>query len=303
MSNLEKPSIEYYQELLSKDPHSQAFAALAEALRTAHKLTEAETVARNGLARHPNFSTGHLVLGKILKDKGELQSALQSLRTAAQMNPENLMAHQILGEVCIDLKIAKEALKAFKMVLFLNPRSDKAKQIVRKLESSTADEYEDEVFEMSQLQKLDKERLQLIPNSADSRAKESAQSIQSKKNNFVKTAKGLERMLSLIDAFIVRNDINKAHNLLRESQSEFGDHPELNQRLKILQLKSSPHSLENISTAEPPADTEFGFASEASRHQSLKDPNESRAKLVRRKKLDLLYSLLRKIELQPEFSR
>ena len=35
------------------------------------------------------------------------------------------------------------------------------------------------------VQKLDKERLQLIPNSADSRAKESAQSIQSKKNNFV----------------------------------------------------------------------------------------------------------------------
>ncbi len=33
----------------------------------------------------------------------------------------------------------------------------------------------------------------------------------------------MERMLSLIDAFIVRNDLEKAHALLKDTRVEFGE--------------------------------------------------------------------------------
>lgn len=290
MSKIDLQSIEYYQELLTKDPQSQAFAALADAYRQMNMLEEAETTARNGIKRHPSLSTGHLVLGKILKDRQKLEESLASFRTACQMNPENLLAHQMMGELCVDLKMVKEALKAFKMVLFLNPQSEKAKRIIRKLESVTADEYDDEVFEMTQLQSAFKNKLQSIPSSPTG-SSESPETLstqggiemhtQNKTTLLSKPGgipKGLDRMLSLVDAFIVRNDLIKAHSLLRESQSEFGEHSEISQRLRLLDTRTQVAAMETEEVATPLI------------------PLEAREKLIRRKKLDTLYSLLRKIE-------
>lgn len=289
MSKIDLQSIEYYQELLAKDPQSQAFAALADAYRQMSMLDEAESTARNGIKRHPNLSTGHLVLGKILKDRKKFEEALVSFKTACQMNPENLLAHQLMGEICVDLKLVKEALKAFKMVMFLNPSSEKAKRIIQKLESVTADEYDDEVFEMTQLQSAFKNKLHVIPTLGSSNSETSDQNTSGgldlhsteKQTVVLKSGsipKGLDRMLSLVDAFIVRNDLLKAHSLLRESQTEYGDHSEISQRLRMLDTRSQVSSMDPHETATPLV------------------PLEAREKLIRRKKLDTLYSLLRKIE-------
>lgn len=229
-------SIEKFQALLQKDPNSQVFAPLAEAYRELKMLREAENVIRNGMKRHPNFVSGLVTMAKILRDLGKISEALPPLKKAVQFAPENILAHQLSAELYLANKQPKEALKSFKMVLFLNPRSQMAQKAIQKLESLTADEYDDDVFEMTRItsakmspEDLEDELVEEIRPQASAR-KSVAEEILPPSQ----MPKALERMLSLIDAFIVRHDLEKARLLLRETERDFGQHAEIQRRFKSL---------------------------------------------------------------------
>jgi hypothetical protein len=44
--------------------------------------------------------------------------------------------------------------------------------------------------------------------------------------------------LSLVDAYIVRNDIDKALTSLKQAEGHFGQHPELSKRLKLVNQRT-----------------------------------------------------------------
>lgn len=249
MSKIDAATIEKFKQALQKDPNSQIFATLAEAYRELKMLPEAEKTVRDGMKRHPNFVGGLVTLGRILQDLGKYQEALAPLKKAAQLAPENILAHQLMGEMFLQLEHPKDALKSFKMVLFLNPNSKTAKNAVSKLESLSADEYDDEVFEMTKLHKM-----KIVDTSDNKPLTLDARAINQPDAS---RNRALERMLSLIDAFIVRNDLEKAHLLLRDTQVEFGDHPEIQRRMKSLQVKTT-HAPEEAVPLKPLQSTSSG---------------------------------------------
>lgn len=255
-----------FEEVLRKDPNSQVFAPLADAYREEGRLQEADRLSSDGVRRHPQFAGGWVVRGKVLKDLRRAKEAEEALRKATKLAPENLLALQLLGEVCLEQKNPKESLKIFKRVLFLNPLAEKAKRIVAKLESLTADEYGEDLFAMTKLKPLEEKSAAPAPAAA---AKPAAPG---------EAPKGLVRMLSLIDAFIVRNDIHRASQLVDETRVEFGEHPEIEQRQKLLQRRKASQLSAAAETAEPLA------------------PLSSREEAIRRRKLEKLQSLLRHIE-------
>lgn len=205
-------SIEKYQEIFKKDPNSRIFAALADAYRELGLIDQAEKTARHGIQRHTSYASGFVALGRILVVKENWQEAEQVLLKSTTLAPENILAHQLLGKVYLQQQRPKEALKTYKLVLFLNPQSEQAKKAVEKLESLTADEYDDEIFEMKKLSP--KETLQQIsPNRSMPTTTEGLH-------------KSLERTLSLIDALIVRNEIGRAKSLLEQAKPEFARNPE-----------------------------------------------------------------------------
>lgn len=272
MAKIDANAIEKYQSLLTKDPGSQAFAPLAEAYREMGLMKEAMQIVTAGVQRHPQFVGGLVTYAKILRDTQQLPQALDALRRATALAPENILAHQLTAEVQLACKNPKEALKAFKMVLFLNPQSQSAKKAVQKLESLTADEYDEEVFAMAKLPQVNLDAspsprtdAKLFANAAPSEPH--YQPAPPPRN------KALERMLSLIDAFIVRNDLEKAHALLKDTRVEFGDSPEIERRMKTLQVRYND-------TDEP---------------TPLK-PLRSREELIQQKKLETLEMMLRRIE-------
>lgn len=61
---------------VERDPGTEGFAALAEALRRAGRLEEAEVIVRRGLAQHPDARDGLLVLGLVLLDRGRADETL-----------------------------------------------------------------------------------------------------------------------------------------------------------------------------------------------------------------------------------
>lgn len=249
MSKIDIGTIEKFQIALQKDPNSQVFATLAEAYREMHMYKEAETVVRNGMWRHPNFVGGLVIFAKIMRDLGNFQEALAPLKKAAQLAPENILAHQLMAEVYLANKQPKESLKAYKMVLFLNPNSKIAQNAVSKLESLTADDYDEEVFEMTKLQNVQMSR---ITPTAEPTKENSALAAKSNANET--SPRALERMLSLIDAFIVRNDLEKAHLLLKDTLIEFGEHPEIQRRMKSLQIRTN-HDPDAASPLRPQGST------------------------------------------------
>lgn len=260
-------TVEKYQMILEKDPNSQVFAPLAEAYREMGLLQEALKTITAGMQRHPQFVGGLVTYAKVMRDLEQPEKALDVLRKATSLAPENILAHQLLAEIYLSQKKPKEALKAFKMVLFLNPNSKAAQKAVNKLESLTADEYDEDVFAMTKLPEV---ALETEPTIVVARKDEA---VSSEAPLTQAPQKALERMLSLIDAFIVRNDLEKANALLQDTRSEFGSHPEIERRIKTLQVR-------------------YGDSDEAI---PLK-PLQPRGKQVRERKLEVLNLMLRKID-------
>jgi tetratricopeptide (TPR) repeat protein len=269
-------AIEKYRELLKKDPNSQAFAPLADAYRELGQYDVAEKFVRDGLRKHPQFAGGYVVLGKILKDRSRFEEALRAFKKAVDIAPENLLSHQLIGDVYLELKQPREALKSYKMVLFLNPHSAKAKKITEKLESLTAVDYDDDVFEMAQLQQLD----QKIDQHSQANQVGGSNLRHEEIEGSSKT-RTLHRSLSLLDAYVVRNDLKKAGQVLDQAISEFGAVPELLQRQKVLK-----HKTQNLIPSLP---IQINEATDIK-------PLASREKMLTQKKLETLQMLLRKIE-------
>jgi tetratricopeptide (TPR) repeat protein len=223
--------VERYQLLYEKDPTSKVFAPLGEAYRKMGLLDAAYEVCRKGVELHPHFPSGRVAFAKVMIDRGHLQEAIQQLSYAAELSPENLLAHALLGETWLKLRRPKDALRAFKMVLFLNPQDPKAIEAVQKLESLTADEYDDELFAPTQISEV------------ASRPPE-AQPIHPKPTGgpLGERMRALERYMSLADAFMVRNDLEKAIDTLNRATKELGGHPEIHSRLNLL-LESEQNDL------------------------------------------------------------
>ncbi len=214
--------IERYQLLLQKDPKSKLFAPLAEAYRKKGWLDEAEQLCQKGTGLHPHFPSGRVVYAKVLMDRGNKAAALDQLKAAVDISPENILAQRLLAQLHMELRRPKEALQAFKMVLFLNPQDEVALKHVRKLESLTADEFDDELFEMKPLSKA------VRPMNFH----------EEETTTFHQTSRGIDRALSLIDAFVVRSDFDRAFKFMEESENQYGQHPELTKRRLFLSRRN-----------------------------------------------------------------
>jgi tetratricopeptide (TPR) repeat protein len=270
MPKIEASAIEKYQTMLAKDPQSQVFAPLAEAYREMGMLKEALHTATIGVQRHPQFVSGLVTFARILRDAGQPEKALGALKKASQLAPENILAHQLMAELYLNGKNPKDALKSFKMVLFLNPQSKSAQKAVQKLESLTADEYDEEVFSMAKLPDV---HLNAAPPIKPVKAGFDEDATRIVPITPVTPSRALERMLSLIDAFIVRNDLEKAHALLKDTRIEFGESPEIQRRMQSLQVR-----YHDDDEALPLS------------------PLQPRERLIQEKKLEVLNMMLRKIE-------
>ncbi len=210
-----------YERLLRRDPKSKVFAALAEAYREYGDFLRAEKVARHGLKHNSDYASGFLVLGRILFDTERYSESLAPLLEATRLSPQNLLAHQLLAEVYLQLGDHKQALRMFKLVLFMNPTSEKAKKAVSQLEALTATEFGEDLFSLKPLTGQESKPLGLKDSE-----------------------EYLERSLSLLDAFIMRNEVVAAKTLLANLTAEFGEeHPQLEKRRELVGESQTPLTL------------------------------------------------------------
>lgn len=220
MEEVNPQFVERQQLIYEKDPNSKVFATLAESYRRMGLLEEAFRIAALGVKKHPNYVSGQVALAKILLEKSQNEDAKNHLLKAIETSPENILAHSLLGKAYALLRKPKEALKAYKMVLFLNPIDEKAQKAVRKLESLTADEYDDEMFKMENL------------SASLDFVEKHTPNIDSQ--DLASRIRTMERLLSLADAFMVRNDYERAEETLIKAEEQCGSHPEIRNRRQMI---------------------------------------------------------------------
>lgn len=207
--------VEKYQILLKKDPKSKVFALLADAYRKMKLYKQALELCEKGIKYNPDFAAGYIALARTCYSTQKYLEAKQNLTKACQLSNDNLLAHQLMAECELKLKNPKKALKQYKLVLFLDPNHTRAQIAVKKLESITADEYEKDLFSMEKLS-FTASKLAVKDQASDELELEPVAVEPQSTNELV------DRYISLVDAFISRNDLQKAKKALLQAEVELG---------------------------------------------------------------------------------
>lgn len=247
------------QKELQQNPRSVQFTKLAEIYLSRDMVEEAFALVKQSLKFHPRSVSGLILLGRINKLKKQYFESLAPLIEASKLAHDNWRAWLELAESYVELKNGKQALTSFKRVLLFNPSHPMARRAVAKLELLTADEYEDDLFQM---QKLPDAQLQ-------------APQQPQKAGEWKAADAGLKRMMSFVDALIVRHDLEKATNLLNDCSAQYGSHPEIESRRLKLSVFETPDYIQPKHVAAN---------------------SQARKLLVHEKKIAALKLLLRRIE-------
>lgn len=86
---------ERYQE----QPEGRVFAPLADCHRKLGNLEQALQICQRGLTRHPEYSSAHVILGKIQRERGDLPSARAAFEKVLELDAQNLLALSQLAEI------------------------------------------------------------------------------------------------------------------------------------------------------------------------------------------------------------
>ncbi|HEY6211816.1 MAG TPA: tetratricopeptide repeat protein, partial [Vicinamibacterales bacterium] len=116
--------IEELRFRLKADPKSRLFYPLAEELRKAGQVTEAEQVLRTGLGVHATYLSAWVSLGRVLRDQKKDGEAVEALSRALQLDPGNVVAARLLGDAYLSLGEKVEAIKKYKLVHALMPADE-----------------------------------------------------------------------------------------------------------------------------------------------------------------------------------
>lgn len=84
-----------------RDPDGRAFPTLADAYRRAGDLDQALELLTDGLDRHPDFATGHVVAAWVHRDRDDLPSAETAFRHVLDLDEENVQALHGLGRILV----------------------------------------------------------------------------------------------------------------------------------------------------------------------------------------------------------
>ena len=86
----------------SVNPEGLVFARLADAYRRCGRLEESLELLREGLDRHPDYTTAHLIEGRTLREADRPEEAAESFRRVLQLDAENLVALRSLAELAAE---------------------------------------------------------------------------------------------------------------------------------------------------------------------------------------------------------
>jgi len=134
----ENARLEDLRRRIEKDPASIAFAQLAEECRRFGRHEEAIEVCRRGLAKHPDYLSARVTLGRSLLQLNQLDEAQQELNIVLQGAPQNLAALRALGDVFRRRGDTSQAKELYTTAFQLAPNDPELERAVAELSDAVA---------------------------------------------------------------------------------------------------------------------------------------------------------------------
>lgn len=110
-SQIEAQRVRRWQEEVARDPGSPSFLPLADVYRREGRLAVALRLCVRGLERNPDHVEGHVLLGRIYRELGELEPACDELDIALRLDPEHRAARRALGYLFLERRAWAEAVR------------------------------------------------------------------------------------------------------------------------------------------------------------------------------------------------
>lgn len=126
------------KKVLGRDPGSHQFLALADEHRRQGHVREAIEVLEQGLSRNAGSVAGHVALGRLLQQTGQLEGALASFGAALKLDPQNLVAIRQTADVHMSRGDKVEAIKKLKLFRGLNPGDREVNELIKLLDAELA---------------------------------------------------------------------------------------------------------------------------------------------------------------------
>lgn len=141
MPDAHQEDIAKLEGLYAEHPEGRIFTHLAEAYRKAGELDRAAAVLGEGLQRHPDYSSAHVVLGRVLVDQGRAEEADAAFNRVLELDPHNLVALRARGDLARQGGRRHAAIEHYRRLLDVEPNDDQLRALVAGL---VADEYREE---------------------------------------------------------------------------------------------------------------------------------------------------------------
>lgn len=106
---------------MTQNPRSAGFARLASLYLESGETAHALELCRQGLERHPGYTTGHLVCGQVFSGLGRYAEAVVEFKTALSRLPGNPVLESLLAKAVQDEEKEFETF-ASKRTMVLEPR-------------------------------------------------------------------------------------------------------------------------------------------------------------------------------------
>jgi tetratricopeptide (TPR) repeat protein len=125
-----------YTEIMVKDPGSTIFVSLAETYRKLGMFDEGQQILVKGLKKHPDLSSAHIVMARILCQLEDYSGSSAFFTTALKLDPDSLAALVGYARVKILLEESDQARKLLLHARSLSP----ADPVINKLLLSLPEE-------------------------------------------------------------------------------------------------------------------------------------------------------------------
>lgn len=126
------------RRMLRREPDSLRFAEFADYLRRQGRVAEARALCERGLARHPGYATGQVVMGEILRDQEDPAKAEEMWLEALRLDPLHPRAHLRLAELYLRRGDVERAVAAIETVLLVSPGLPEAQALAESAQGEVA---------------------------------------------------------------------------------------------------------------------------------------------------------------------
>jgi tetratricopeptide (TPR) repeat protein len=127
--------IRRFEEQYRRQPESLVFARLADAYRKAGQPEKALAILEEGLIRHPDYPSGHIVRARALRDMGKMEETLESFRRVLELDGANLVAIRELAGLADERGDTGEARHWYERLGQIDPADLEVRQRLRDLDA------------------------------------------------------------------------------------------------------------------------------------------------------------------------